>query len=75
MFKPGDIWRHKHCLDIDIEIQKIQYRGPDYWKIKVMYWNRHMKTYAHWDSEIVKIYKTEWPKWKLVNLVNEGMKE
>lgn len=43
MFRVGDICRHRHCLDIDVEIKKVQYRGPDYWELKVAYWNRHYK--------------------------------
>jgi len=34
-------YRPKDCLDIDIEIEKIRYRGPTYMVANIAYFNRN----------------------------------
>ena len=60
-------YRHPHCLDIDIYIVKIQYRGPRYIKARVLYWNRNYKGVVFPTPKTVKIKLVDIPKWKWVN--------
>lgn len=66
MFRPGELWRHKNCLDIDVEIKKVGYMCSEYFKIRVKYWNRHIGVYCWNDPETVKIKREDFYKWKLI---------
>lgn len=37
----GARYRHKNCLDVDLDIIKVNYRGPDYTRVNVAYINRN----------------------------------
>lgn len=68
MFKPGDVWRHKACLDMDLIIMSVPYKGLKYFKVKVLYGDRHHGNRLYDNRvETVKIYRKEFPKWELIN--------
>jgi hypothetical protein len=66
MFRPMELWRHRNCLDIDILVLKIQFQHSDYVMAKVKYWNRHYKVFSWADPETVKILRSDFSKWTLV---------
>lgn len=39
-FTAGARYRHLSCTDLELIIQKVQYVGPTYTKVKVLYWRR-----------------------------------
>lgn len=64
--RAGHRYRHLRCLDIDIYIVKIQYRGPRYIKARVLYWNRNYKSFIFQTPETVRIAREDIPKWREV---------
>lgn len=64
--RAGCLYRHPRCLDIDLEIVKIQYLGPDYIKARVRYWHRTGKYFISLTPETVKIQRVDLPKWREV---------
>ena len=69
MFHKGERWRHQNCIDVDIIVEKVVYRGPNYWKLKVFYWNRHYKDIILPTTDLVKIKCEDLSKWKLMESV------
>lgn len=62
-FTKFGFYRHIHTIDIDIQIQNIQYLGPNYMKVKVLYWNRDHSAIFWTDSESVTINKEYYDNW------------
>lgn len=54
-------WRHKNFLDAYILILKVQYRGPDYVRVKVEWWIRGRFIGI---KGTYKIYKKDYPNWE-----------
>lgn len=66
MFVSGRRYRHRRCLDIDIDIVRVTYRGTKYIKAKVLYWNRWYKTHHSLQPELVWIKREDFYQWKLI---------
>lgn len=64
MFLQTRTYRHKNCLDIDIYVSKITYRGPNYWKLRVFYVHQRLGYII--EKETVKINKKDFKNWKEV---------
>lgn len=65
MFKPGEFWRHRRCLDTDIRIGSvIEYTG--FVLLRIRYWNRHYGAFAHESAETVTIQRIDFLNWRLV---------
>lgn len=65
--RAGEVYRHKRCLDMDIMVTKIQYRGPTYFKAKVLFINRHNGNLL-WESAVtVKIERSELRNWEHIS--------
>lgn len=62
---PG-MWRHPDCLDVDFYITKVSYRGPDYYKVRVLYWNRNYKFFHDHNPQTVKIKRVDFKYWSRV---------
>jgi len=58
-------WRHKDCLDMDLEIDRIRYVGLKYIVANVSYLNRNWSNgdFLIIRQKNVKIYKKDWPRW------------
>lgn len=59
-------WRHKSCLDMDLVVQKIQWRGPRYIKLRVLYLNRHNGYFFDHTPETIKINYKDYKNWSKV---------
>lgn len=55
----GGFYRHNACRDIDIEIVKIQYLGPDYFKVKINIVKQNNRNFIIQSHLNVKIYRTD----------------
>jgi len=66
MFRSGDTIRHVNCLDVDLYIHKIQYRGPDYWKVRVSYILQRNGGFLGMDT--VRIKKKDFKNWSIIKL-------
>lgn len=66
MFRPFEKWRHRNCIDIDIIVQKVTYQGLKYFKVKVLYFNRHYKDIIFSKPDTVKINREDFNNWSLV---------
>lgn len=40
MFRAGERWRHRSTTEIDLCATKVQFVGPEYLKLKVLFLNR-----------------------------------
>lgn len=65
MFRPWEVWRHNSCLDMDLLIIKIQYRGPTYLKCKVRFVDRKGNFFDKGPST-VNIQRKHFEHWRLV---------
>ncbi len=61
----GNLYRHPSCLDVDMYIVKVSYKGPTYIKLKVKWWNRHGK-FFHCD-DTVQVKRKDVKRWVVVN--------
>lgn len=59
-------WRHKNCLDMDLVVLKIPYHGSEYYKLRVLYQNRHNGILYNYNPETIKIYKKDFKNWSWV---------
>jgi len=66
MFRPGDRWRHKNCLDIDLIIVAVTYAGPSLTRAKVLYWQRHMGALMTTTTETVTIKRKDFGNWQRI---------
>lgn len=71
MFRPYEVWRHRNCTEIDIEVIKVTYRNPEYIKLKVRYLNRRSflekNRLINNRPETVRIFKKDFKNWSLIN--------
>jgi hypothetical protein len=68
--RQGDIVKHVCCLDVGFYINKVQYRGPNYWKVRGVWVNltSASKYVIHYQPETIKISAAERSKWKVVEI-------
>lgn len=64
--RAGQLYRHPHCLDVDIEVVKIQYVGTDYVRARVRYWHRADRSVVSVLPETVTILRRDLRRWKNV---------
>lgn len=62
----GAFYRHKCCLDMDIEIVGIKYLGPDYFKLKVNFVASRDHNYIFWPDANIKLYRKDLFLWQRV---------
>ncbi len=63
---PGK-WRHMSCLDVDMQVVKVTYRGPTYVKCKVLWLNRNYNDLLLSPRpETVTVQKKDLWKWSYV---------
>lgn len=61
--------KHQNCLDVVFEVKKVQWKGPDYWKIRG-YWytdaygGKLKKLFS--EPETIKVKKKDLRYWKAV---------
>ncbi len=68
-FTPGARYRHLCGNDLELIIDKVQYVGPDYTKLKVKYWRRDFGAGGYlldWASHAVTIKKDQYDMWRRV---------
>jgi len=62
-------WVHKNAMDMFIEIIQIPYKGPEYYKIKYLCWNKGQCGVPHLiDTKVykAKILKEDFKNWSRV---------
>ena len=61
-------WRHMSCLDIDLDIVWIRYRGPKYVIVRAIYVNRNWKdgNYIIHTEKALKINTKDFWKWRQI---------
>lgn len=62
--KAHTLYRHPSCLDVDMYVVKVEWRGPSYLKLKVKWWNRHGR-FFHCDDR-VRVKRSDLAKWSVV---------
>lgn len=65
MFKPGNLYRHKSTLDIDLYLVREPEDHQDDTELEIKYWNRNSKCFQP-GTEVVRIRKSELPMWEMV---------
>lgn len=64
MFYGGSKYRHRNFLDVDMYVQRRQYSGPTYWKLKVIWYSQRGHSLGF--TETVTVKRKDWSNWKLV---------
>ena len=64
MFEAGN-WTHQDFMDVFIEVLHVQYRGPKYYKLKVIFWNRSQtgKPWPITSKQTITVDKCDFNKW------------
>lgn len=63
------MWRHRNCLDVDVYIVKVQYRGKKRIIAKALYWNRNYKFFHNiGDPETIIIKNSDLKNWSQVEV-------
>lgn len=59
-------WVHENSMDVFIEILEAPVKGPDYIKLKILWWNRGQCgiPYCTGVCDVIKINNKDLPKWK-----------
>lgn len=65
MFRATYYYRHDCTLDIDLEVIKVRYVGPQYVRLKVNIVNREHTGYFERNVN-VKISRYEFNRWRMV---------
>jgi hypothetical protein len=67
-FRNGCRYRHDNCLDIDIEVTKVQYATPDYVKARIRIIYRNAKPENELIVTLTGTYlvKEHWERWKRI---------
>lgn len=63
---------HERFMDVFVEVLKVQYRGPDYRKIKVRWWNYGYDGSNPWcvynKPQVIQVNNNDWNLyWKYFN--------
>jgi hypothetical protein len=67
MFKIGSRYRHKNCIDVDIQVLDIHIDTPDLKILKILWLNRNwLNGNFIIDSDIIKIKKEQFNNWSKV---------
>lgn len=64
--RKGGTYRHISCLDVDMHVLAIKYIGERYFKLKVVWVNRHSPHILIEQPGQVKLMFSDLPKWKEV---------
>jgi|GEM_PF-4540399 len=68
MFIKG-YWKHKRFLDVFIQVLSVSYVGPEYTKLKVLWWNenKHGEPFViFYEPQTIKITKEENENWEML---------
>lgn len=67
-FVAGARFRHKNCLDMDLEILSIQAASPDHVTANVVYLNRNWRqgNFVIHKEDGVLLKKEHWPHWERI---------
>lgn len=63
-------WQHKNCSDLQLEIMKVQYQGPDYTKVKAFYMRKDFgcgEILLDPKADTLKITKDQYKNWRRVS--------
>lgn len=60
------LWRHLSCLDLDFQVVKVAYRGPGYYKLKILYIYRGTSMTVLSQTQEVKLSREAAKLWRLV---------
>jgi hypothetical protein len=63
VFKNSGYYKHRNCLDMAIYVLKVQYRGPHYTKLRVLYVEAKSSRLYHETKETVKIFSKDSCNW------------
>ena len=68
MFGRG-YWVHDNCMDVFIDVLKVQYKGPTYTKLKVNWMNKGFtnKPWFIYGTETIKIRREGYKNWQRYN--------
>jgi hypothetical protein len=67
--RAGHVYRHRHCLDMDLYVERVQYRGPSYIVTKVKYWSRDGKYFYAGGTETIRIQRNHLANWRDVGAI------
>ena len=59
-------YKHKNCLDMHIDVLRVQYVAPTYIKVRVQYTDPKGRPYPV-DLQTIKIQTVDLPKWRFVS--------
>lgn len=63
--KRGDTIRHMSCLDVELYVMEVTYRGFSYVKLDVYYFHRVSKLCFNWGKpDLVTIKNEDFWKWQ-----------
>jgi len=65
MWYRGARYRHRNCLDIDIEVIKVMFRDSKRVKLKVQYINQRSGLSLGFSPERVEIKKEDFKNWSM----------
>lgn len=54
-------YKHENCIDAYVNVIEVQFKGSDYWKVKVEWW---VRDYPITKPEVIRIKVTDLDKWK-----------
>lgn len=59
-------WTHKAFMDVFIKVLSVQYIGPKYTKLKVMWWNKSQtgNPFFLGIRQVIKVRKEQYKNWK-----------
>jgi hypothetical protein len=60
-------YRHRRCIDVDMHIVRIEYITPDWFRLDIVWVNRHYPNIMHPDT--VKLMKKDLDNWSLVTKI------
>jgi hypothetical protein len=63
MFIKGETYRHRNCLDVDMHVQKVKYKGVRVWKLKVIWVLRNGVVL---EQDKVSVKKKDFENWTKV---------
>ncbi len=66
MFKKGDRFRHRNCLDTDIIVSKVVSQDTNSTYLEIYYYNRHYRAIILPKTEVVEIEQSQFANWSKI---------
>ncbi len=63
------LWQHRNCTDLQLEVVKVQYSGPDYTKLKALYIRKDFgcgSIVLDYKADSFKITADQYENWRRV---------